>query len=159
MLEKEFVPYEQALALKELGFNESCLAHLIGFGDGTIENGKYVINYQQVFYPNDFIESDDKAEELGLHPFGICGVPLYQQAFRWFREKYGLRNSITDFIDDETGIEWDYEIAIIGTDLDERGNYKPLVDYSVDDETRKFKTYEEAELACLIKLIEIVKNK
>ena len=63
------------------------------------------------------------------------------------------------FIDDETGIEWGYEIAIIGTDLDERGNYKPLVDYSVDDETRKFKTYEEAELAWLKKLIKIVKNK
>ena len=90
--EKEFVPYEQALELKELGFDEPCLAHLIGFGDGTIENGKYVINYQQVFYPNDFIESDDKAEELGLHPFGICGVPLYQQAFRWFRDKYNLKD-------------------------------------------------------------------
>jgi hypothetical protein len=64
-----------------------------------------------------------------------------------------------DFIDDETGIEWDYEIAIIGTDLDEKGNYEPIVAYSTDDETRKFKTYEEAELACLKKLIEIVKQK
>jgi hypothetical protein len=89
---------------------------------------------------------------------GLLSAPLYQQAFRWFREKYKLRNTITDFIDDETGIEWDYEIAIIGTDLDEKGNYKPLVAYSTDDETRKFKTYEEAELACLKKLIEIVKQ-
>ena len=78
---------------------------------------------------------------------------------RWFREKHSLRNSITDFIDDETGIEWDYEIAIIGTDVDEKGNYKPIVDYSTDDETRKFKTYEEAELACLRKLIEICSSK
>ena len=53
-MDKEFVPYEQALALKELGFDEPCLAHLIGFGDGTIENGKYVINYQQVFYLKGF---------------------------------------------------------------------------------------------------------
>jgi len=92
-MNKEFIPYEQALELKTLGFDEPCLAHLIGFGDGTIENGKYVINYQQVFYPNDFIKSDDKAEELGLHPFGICKVPLYQQAFRWFREKHDLQAS------------------------------------------------------------------
>jgi hypothetical protein len=64
-----------------------------------------------------------------------------------------------DFIDDEVGIEWDYEIAIIGTDIDEKGNYKPLIDYSTDDEDRKFKTYEETELECLTKLIEIVKEK
>ena len=131
MLEKEFVPYEQALALKELGFDEPCLAHLIGFGDGTIENGKYVINYQQVFYPNDFIESDDKAEELGLHPFGICGVPLYQQAFRWFREKYNLKDKYGVF--PHHTIMFNY---IIGGGKE-----------------------EEAELACLLKLIEIVKNK
>ena len=79
-------------------------------------------------------------------------------ALRWFREKYNIRQNIMDFIDDEIGIEWDYEIAIIGTDLDERGNYESLVAYSTDDETRKFKTYEEAELACLKKLIEIVKQ-
>ena len=158
-MNKEFVPSQQSLEIKELGFDEPCLAHLIGFGDGTKENGLYKINQQQVFYPNDYTSSDDKAEELGLHPFGMCGVPLYQQAFRWFREKHKLRNTITDFIDDETGIEWDYEIAIIGTDLDEKGNYKPLVAYSTDDETRKFKTYEEAELACLKELIEIVKQK
>ena len=127
MLEKEFVPYEQALALKELGFDEPCLAHLIGFGDGTIENGKYVINYQQVFYPNAFIESDDKAEELGLHPFGICGVPLYQQAFRWFREKYNLK--------DKYGVFPHHTI---------------MFNYIIEGGKE-----EEAELACLIKLIEI----
>ena len=27
-MEKEFVPYEQALELKELGFDEPCLAYL-----------------------------------------------------------------------------------------------------------------------------------
>ena len=128
--DKEFVPYEQALELKELGFDEPCLAHLIGFGDGTIENGKYVINYQQVFYPNDFIESDDKAEELGLHPFGICGVPLYQQAFRWFREKYNLK--------DKYGVFPHHTI---------------MLNYIIGGGKE-----EEAELACLIKLIEIAKE-
>ena len=129
--DKEFVPYEQSLELKELGFDEPCLAHLIGFGDGTIENGKYVINYQQVFYPNDFIESDDKAEELGLHPFGICGVPLYQQAFRWFREKYNLK--------DKYGVFPHHTI---------------MFNYIIEGGKE-----EEAELDCLIKLIQIVKEK
>jgi hypothetical protein len=139
-MEKEFVPYEQALALKELGFDESTYTwrqHGNGIS-GDVEGKRDYYNRKGDVY---------------------TALPLYQQAFRWFREKYNIRQNIMDFIDDEIGIEWDYEIAIIGTDLDERGNYKPLVDYSTDDETRKFKTYEEAELACLIKLIEIVKNK
>ena len=135
-LEKEFIPYGQALALKELEFDEPCFAWYVSENHG-LEYGKVI--------QSDLLR--DAAIAL-----------TFSQAFRWFREKHGLRNSITDFIDDETGIEWDYEIAIIGTDLDERGNYKPLVDYSTDDETRKFKTYEEAELACLQKLIEIVKG-
>jgi hypothetical protein len=149
-MEKEFVPYKQALELKELGFNEPCLAHLIGFGDGTKENGKYKINQQQVFYPNDYISSDDKAEELGLYPFGMCGVPLYQQAFRWFREKYDLqcwpevtgsnRYSCRYDGNDETGKRW------VGY----------LKDYN--GQSVLYSKYEEAELACLIKLIKIVKE-
>ena len=136
-MDKEFVPYEPSLDMKELGFDGECF--------GLYHNDK-------TFYP-----TQCKSHEQ-FHG-QICSAPTFSQAFRWFREKYELRNSITDFIDDKTGIEWDYEIAIIGTDLDEKGNYKPLVDYSTDDETRKFKTYEEAELACLVKLIEIIKNK
>lgn len=134
-LEKEFAPYAESLELKELGFDEPCF---------------------RVYDTLGFVQDEKIMDELSLEKIQS---PTFSQAFRWFREKHGLRNSITDFIDDETGIEWDYEIAIIGTDVDEKGNYKPIVDYSTDDETRKFKTYEEAELACLRKLIEIVKNK
>lgn len=141
--EKEFIPYEQALALKELGFDEPCF----GYFNKTWSKENELLFPQYVGE----LENWNNTQHL-------CSAPTFSQAFRWFREKHGLRNSITDFIEDETGIEWDYEIAIIGTDIDERGNYKPLIDYSTDDETRKFKTYEEAELACLKKLIEIVKK-
>ncbi len=141
-MKNEFVDYQTALALKELGFDEPCFAHLIGFGDGTIENGKYVINYQQVFYPNDFIKSDDKAEELGLHPFSICGVPLYQQAFRWFREKYGLRIRNYVFVNFSGDISEGFEIFKYSKDTIDR--VEAL-------------TYEEAELECLKKLIQLAK--
>jgi len=142
-MEKEFVPYDLALRMKQLGFNEPCVAHWfnnVGIGiEFRLEplNKAIAKTNISVYY------------EL---------APLYQQAFRWFREKYNLRGSIMDFIDDEIGIEWDYEIAKIGTDLDENGHYKPLVDYSIDDEDRKFNTYEEAELACLKYCIEVVEG-
>ena len=168
-MEKEFITYEQALALKELGFNEPCLAHLIGFGDGTIENGRYKIIQQQVFYPNDYTTSNDKAEELGLNPFGMCGVPLFQQSFRFFREKYSLVHEIK-WSKYKGGLEFDYDIfsLVLPTD-DELGDeddiasdksmetYDSLVEK--DFKHKSSETYEEAELACLIKLIEICKNK
>lgn len=147
-MEKEFIPFELSVKLKELGFDEPCLAHLIGFGDGTIENGKYVINYQQVFYPNDFIKSDDKAEELGLHPFGICGVPLYQQAFRWFREKQAIEGFI------HKAIEGTYYFVIKRLGNNENNMYE-----FITNAPKNVDTYEEAELECLKKLIEIVESK
>ena len=157
MIEKEFVPYQPSFELKELGFDEPCFGY---YKHTTIPN-KIISNDLIIGFIKDnriYNDISNGSSLVGLGK-GFILASTFSQAFRWFREKYGLRNSITDFIDDEAGIEWDYEIAIIGTDLDEKGNYKPLVDYSVDDETRKFKTYEEAELACLKKLIEIVKNK
>ena len=140
----EFNPPEQALALKELGFDEPCLAHLIGFGDGTQDNGLYKIKQQQVFYPGDYASPDDKAEELGLHPFVMCGVPLYQQAFRFFREKYGLEGVIQQAED----FKW-YKWKI--SQYNEDGK-KYVADWY------EYKNYEEAELDCLKKLIEIVKD-
>jgi len=139
-MEKEFVPYELALKMKQLGFNEPCF----GFYD------------ESLYFPNNENQYGTFCNQKLDAP--SCSAPLFQQAFRWFREKYNLRGSIMDFIDDEIGIEWDYEIAKIGTDLDENGHYKPLVDYSIDDDDRKFNTYEEAEFACLKKLIEIVEQ-
>lgn len=129
-MEKEFVPCDRALRLKAIGFDETCF----GYRDGS---GIVMI---------------------ARTPHCFVSAPTFSQAFRWFREKYNLRNNIMDFIDDEKVIDWDYEIAEIGTDIDENGNYKSLIEYSIDDETRQFKTYEEAELACLDKLIEIIEN-
>ena len=136
-MEKEFVPYELAVKLKALGFDKECFSY-------------YDLNNKPNFFGADGL--------MDTHCVQV-NRPTFSQSFRWFREKYNVRQNIMDFIDDEVGIEWDYEIATIGTDLDENGNYKPLIEYSTDDENRKFKTYEEAELACLEKLIEIVESK
>lgn len=139
---KEFIPYEQALALKELGFDEPCFCYWYT---------------KQGSFPS-IRGKDIQFNGWKNYPDSNTIAPLYQQAFRWFREKYKLRINIMDFINESNNVDWDYEIAIIGTDVDEKGNYNPLVDYSTDDISREFKTYEEAELACLKKLIEIVKT-
>ncbi len=121
-MDKEFIPYEQALALKELGFDEPCLAW---------HNSKRL-----------FIDTYNSINsEMGFNY--CCVLPTFSQAFRWFREKYDLYHNI-----DKHGY-WFFEIK-----KDEGYGDLTVVDCCFD-----FESYEEAELACLDKLIELVESK
>ena len=74
-MEKEFVPYEEALELKELGFDEICM----GYRDG---GGQLMIKQT---------------------PHCVISSPTYSQAFRWFRDEhklFGQVNVCTYFIYD-----------------------------------------------------------
>jgi hypothetical protein len=123
-LESEFVPYAQALALKELGFDEPCIRYY--WTDGVFSKT----------YNEPFNFSKRHCE---------VSAPLYQQCFRWFREKYGLYHSIGLDGSLENNVNCDYQII----------NHNQ----SISELETDFKTYEEAELECLKKLIEIVKTK
>ena len=127
-MEKEFIPYEESLELKELGFDETC------FGYWYTEQEKYnKIDIQLATI--DFLKGE---EDYIL-------APTFSQAFRWFRKNHGLYSSIVpkkSYPDNYvSGVEW--YVTICGGDGVEIG---PDGTY----------TYEEAELACLKKLIEIV---
>ena len=119
-MNKEFIPYEQALELKNLGFDKEYLAHTP------------LMELHKTDY-NVFGELKDIR----------IGLPLYQQAFRWFREKHQLYSYIERFNNNT----FDYVIT-----YDE-------CEEEVDYGDGPFNTYEVAELACLNKLIEIIKNK
>jgi hypothetical protein len=126
-IENEFIPYEQALELKELGFDEPC------------------------FWWYDF-EKELRKDRIGVNSINSkyflngssCSAPLYQQAFRWFREKYSKHHCI----------------LFQGWCNDDEGSYK-LFECTISgiDWLKQRRTYEEAELECLKKLIEIVKEK
>jgi hypothetical protein len=75
---------------------------------------------------------------------------------RWFREKYNLYCEIK--VEDYVKLgEQKYYWIIFGTYKSLEGN--PWIRCIKDSNGVMSNTYEEAELACLIKLIEIVKNK
>lgn len=123
-MEKEFVPYELALRMKQLGFDEPCL-------------GKFYYNELEIggnWCNNDFKEDGDI----------FISAPTFSQAFRWFREKCDLIGVILPYL--IIGNQWYYKVT-------NRNNNSGLPFEEV------FKTYEEAEFACLIKLIEIVESK
>jgi len=124
-MEKEFVPYELAVKLKVLGFNEPCFAYYRIF-DGYPK--EYTFGYFD----------EPKRYESNIMVF----APTFSQAFRWFREK-GYRFNM---INDVSQVDGDYFY-----DVWFNGNF-------IFESHYIYKTYEEAELACLTKLIEIVKQ-
>ena len=134
-MKNEFIPYEQALELKELGYNELCGA----FYEKDL--GSIYQHYAGFDIRNDDVYYNDYKLE--------CTAPTYSQAFRWFREKkiFGAVVPIDD---------WDYW----GITVLEQDCMAPFyVSYMSDMDYKEYQTYEEAELACLKKLIETVKNK
>jgi hypothetical protein len=126
-MEKEFVPYELALRMKQLGFDEPCFAYYdmaqeFNFPGCTMHNRNF-INLKATM------------------------TSLYQQAFRWFREKHDLLNDVGISANRKNDTKkWMYSIIYLDKNT-----------YIYSEET--YNTYEEAELACLKKLIEIVKEK
>ena len=128
-MEKEFVTYEQALALKELGFDEECF----GWYDSLDKNL--------------WLNTESKQTLLfhkSLSRFsGSILAPLKQQVFRWFREKYDIHGEV--FVDDNKTF-----IYLISRFVEQGRLQSPM--------KGNFKTYEEAENACIDKLIEITKQ-
>ena len=135
-MEKEFIPYEQALELKELGFNEPCF--------GWFRSTLIPSNFTEFFLETEFGMNESPSDWVNSNFLDeACSAPLYQQAFRWFREKYNLKS----WIQEHTTDTFIYEIRP-----------HKLTDYK-EGEVYVYKIPEEAELHCLKKLIEIVKHK
>jgi hypothetical protein len=142
-MDKEFVKYEQALALKELGFNEKCIAA------DYYADGKICIQYTDEGITNTELDEitaqcNEDAVENGENPIDYDpAVPLYSQAFRWFREKH------------ELVVDWNH------SQYDNAGSYIGVSIKNIHLEETivgVYKSYEEAQEACLDKLIQIVKN-
>ncbi len=124
-MKKEFLPHQQSLDLEELGFDEECLGYHL------CENSALGV-YLEII-----------TEWIDLFPYdsSSCKAPTFSQAFRWFREKYGLNSFVYHY--GENGIlDTIYFAYNINDNL-----------YAFD-----FRTYEEAELECIKKLIELCKK-
>ena len=130
-MKEHFVNYNQALALKELGFDEPCIARYIIPGD-LVFKGCY---------------EDSNIIHLELTQNDICEAhvlaPLKSQVFKWFRKNSSINGIVSYYGKDQ----WNIEI------LDYKGN--ELI--QIEDNT--FWSYEEAESYCIDKLIEIIKEK
>jgi hypothetical protein len=132
MENKDFTLYPEAFELKQLGFDEPCFAY---YKDGRITG---VNKWDREDWGFHVITNKDITSVTSE----IIIAPTYSQAFRFFRETFGI----------DSHIKRDYSLR----EMPKQYCYT-IESEDGFEESKNFNTYEEAELACLKKLIEIVK--
>ena len=130
-MEKEFIPYELALELKQLGFDEPCFGYYNDLGGKQL-----AVTERDLRDSRDYINN---TIEWFL-------APIFQQAFRWFREKHGICGYVSPLEDGSAFYHMIYT------------NISAPYSNRICTLPEKWETHEEAELECLRKLIEIVKT-
>ena len=128
-MNKEFTSYSESLELKALGFDEPCFGYYDSEG---LQRDKMFWNREN---KNSLFVEPEKTNNPKI------SAPTFAQAFRWFRDNHELPS----WIYTSNNKEFFYSILKDGRMI--------VRDYG------SFVSHEEAELACLRKLIEIVKNK
>ena len=132
-MNKEFVKYEEALALKELGFDEPTMFTYYRKKLGYVKNSVNGETPPNLPYPK------------------YVAAPLYQQAFRWFREKYNLKAN-PGFIDEFMLAEGCVSDSSSITEI----RHETYPNMTPEETTERI---VREQILCLKKLIEIVKGK
>ena len=84
-MEKQFVTYEIALKLKELGFDEECLC--------TYSNGELSRNPSNRIDAKPIQKNPYTWKNSKVHNSIVC-APLWQQVIDWFIDKYDIHISL-----------------------------------------------------------------
>jgi hypothetical protein len=132
-MNENFVPQDIAKALKDLGFNEPCLAWW--FEEGTVS----VPTEGRSFW-----------SDWNVNPKRIS-APLIQQAFAWLRKKYQFMHAIED-IEVSASNTVGYRFRFVAWKL--MNNEFVIVDKSL----LGYLTYEQAELECIKEIIKYLKE-
>jgi len=142
-IEKEFVPYEIAVALKNIGFDKLCIASY--YTDDKENDLGSDGDYRKQFVGLEFAPQDSWGAVFEPHFIKntestyYVSAPLYQQVFDWFEDVHNIK----------CWVEWGSEYLQLGYYQDSTG----LKQYINNDTVTK----KEAEILLIEKLIEIVK--
>ena len=128
-----FLPYQQSLELRELGFDEICLTHYWGENILNEAYGGWMKNSNTKYVM----------------------APTWEQAFKWLRENYDWQHSIEPTADQHShklGYNywiWNYKT---GEEYHSMPKNRPSGDWV-------YETYEKAQLTCLNEIIKLIKTK
>ena len=145
-MNKEFVPYELALKMRHLGFDEPCLGSYYNYSEENFKEDKFdyrgELNIEYSIYNENTY---------------YISAPTFSQCFKWFREKYQIFPEVLTDCTTEPKFVYTYNTFY--------GNPKDLTEQewgwenNIGQYSYIYRTYEDAELECLKKLIEIVESK
>lgn len=93
-MKNQFASYEISLKLKELGFDEECLACYYPWSSTD----------QEFQLPPNRIANKFNKEFINAKAINGCATPLWQQAIDWFREKHDIDIVITPDSDSQCRI-------------------------------------------------------
>ncbi len=133
-LESEFVPCTFALRMKTLGFDEPCF-------------NLYNFKTKELLYPTPEVGNVRTYKYDNHNETSHISAPTWRQAFKWFRDEHKLDYSII-----KNNLTKKYRIFEILLNNE-------YIELEEDFEDREYKLHEEAELACMVKLLDIVETK
>ena len=134
---EDFVTYEQALALKKLGFDEECYQFYDCVGD-LCDNHRLSSKEMEIITSSNFCMS---------HNLGVieenCDAPTLAQAQKWLREKKDIIVLSICNLDYENGHSWYWFVDKI---------------FAVEDLEHSYKTYEEALSAGITECLKLLEK-
>ena len=138
-MKKEFVTYEIALKLKELGFDEEVIATFDNNEEHELKIFAFLVPNKGIF-------------EKGFQEGWCIKAPLWQQVIDWFREEHNLYISVLPFkLNDEYDIVklcWYYFVVDINRD----SNITLDAD-SLNPSIENFNSLEQAREQAILKAI------
>ena len=138
-MKEQFVTYEIALKLKELGFDEKCVASYYTYDIKNFSKGKY--DYRGKF---EFDYSTEDQYIVNSNETYYVSAPLWQQVIDWFREKHKI-----DIYPEPTYSLTEYSFKVITVhDKSKKQEYW-------DGMGKTYNTYQEAREQAILKAIEL----
>lgn len=115
-IEDKFITYQLALKLKELGFNEPCLAYYTEFnGERKLS---FNVDYKEVYSIGSYIKTD----ELGFLPIQLLNshfapsyptAPTWSEAFEWLEDNISLiKHLVIRKNDKEDSFWWSLKLNV-----------------------------------------------
>ena len=136
-MKEQFVTYEIALKLKELGFNDECLAcYTPHLGNGIFELISKGSSNEKSAFNQRFVKANS---------VNGCSAPLWQQVIDWVREKQNIYINVEPITFDD---EPTYVFEII--------NLKNGM--LLNDINSSFEDPNEAHEQAILKAIDIIKS-
>ena len=149
-MKKQFVTYEIALKLKELGFDEECFAI---FFRAILNNGR-TVNYISDDWESPFYKNRTNSESNSVD---IVSAPLWQQVIDWLRDEHDIVIEIVrQKYFDTYANSYAYEVVC---KVYKNKELEGSVVIRDNKNNHIFYSYEEAREHAILKAIELCKDK